>query len=200
MSSSSTTGVVVSTALAMAIIGGGVGFGLHTLQNQDLSEAQVHEIGTQLKSTNFWDILFQDSSTKSLNSLDGSDDLIIIPATRAGDHLLVTVELNDFREVTLLVDTGATDIALSSEIAFDLGILESESQESLTYTANGAAQTFITKLETVRIGEATQQNVQVSFLNSLGGPHMDGLLGMSFLKHYIVDVNLAREELRLHPR
>ena len=173
------------------------------LESSTVIQSQFEQLVKQLNLSHIKDVLFNNSSLPSesgIQNLDSSDDLIIIPATRAGDHLLVTVELNDFYEVTLLVDTGASYIALSSDLAFDLGILESESQESVTYTANGSARTFITDLETVRVGDATQQNVRVSFLDSFSQSRIDGLLGMSFLKHYVVDVNLAREELRLHPR
>ncbi|MCZ6801266.1 MAG: retropepsin-like aspartic protease [Nitrospirae bacterium] len=173
------------------------------LESNTVIQSQFEQLGKQLNLSHIRDVLFNNSSLPSesgIQNLDSSDDLIIIPATRAGDHLLVTVELNDFQEVTLLVDTGASFISLSSDLAFDLGILESESQQILTNTANGTAQAFITKLEVVRVGEATQQNVQASFSNKISTPYYDGLLGMSFLKHYIVDVNLAHEELRLHPR
>ena len=198
MSSSSTTSVVVSTALAMALIGGGVGFGLHILQNQDLSEEQVQEIGTQLQATNFWDILFG-GTNKSSSNFDYAGEPIIIPGTRWGNNLLVQVELNDFHEVTLLVDTGAADIALTQEMAFDLGVLESDTQERIYSTANGTKKQWVSQIDTIRVGEAEHHNVRASYGIKWSGKG-DGLLGMSFLKHYVVDINLEQEELRLYPR
>ena len=53
----------------------------------------------------------------------------------------------------------------------------------------------------VRIGNVVHHNVQTSFGHG-GFNHTfkDGLLGMSILKYYIVDIDLIREELHLIPR
>lgn len=184
---------MVITAI-LAIIGYGiVSFG-NEMQNPEVAQ----EIRGGLESKNILDVIFGNNSQQA-DLEQFHEDEIIIPATRIGDHLFVLAELNDYQEVTLLVDTGATDIAITSEIAYDLGLIESESQEHIYNTSNGPSQRFVTHLDSIRIGDAVHQHVRASFGTARTG-HGDGLLGMSFLKHYFVDVDLEREELRLRPR
>ena len=174
------------------------GYGLISFGTEMQNSEVAQEVREELESRSLLDIFlgtdFEQTNTELYNN-----DEIIIPATRMGDHLFVRAELNDYREVTLLVDTGATDIAITSEIAFDLGLMESESQELMYETSNGQSQRFVTQLDSIRIGDAVHYQVRTSFGNARTGSG-DGLLGMSFLKYYYVDVDLEREELRLRPR
>lgn len=115
--------------------------------------------------------------------------------------MFVQVELNEFREATLLVDTGASEVALTPEIAFDLGLIDEDTPEAMYMTANGQVSSYVTTIESIRLGEAIQYEVPVSIskntaLAGLG----DGLLGMSFFEHYTVFVDSAKEELHLRPR
>ncbi|MEC4674765.1 MAG: retropepsin-like aspartic protease [Nitrospirota bacterium] len=114
--------------------------------------------------------------------------------------MYVDVEINDEQTVTLMVDTGATDISLKSRIATELGLSKGESQEATYNTANGPVQKFVTSLDSLRIGDIVHHNVQASFGEGLKDGFIDGLLGMSVLKYYTVDIDLTREELHLIPR
>lgn len=175
-----------------------VGYGLVSVENEMENPEVAQEIREGIESKSLLDIFL--GTTPHRNDPEPSfDDEIIIPATRLGDHLFVQAELNDYQEVLLLVDTGASDIAISSDMAYELGLMESESRVQKYNTSNGASRRFVTKLDSISVGEAVRHNVGVSFSNANTG-HGDGLLGMSFLKHYYVDVDLEREELRLRPR
>jgi len=198
MRASSFSGIIIGIAVAISGLGAMVGYGLVSFGTEMQNPEAAQEIREELESRGLLGILLGTDS-KQTNAEHYNDDEIIIPATRMGDHLFVHAELNDYREVTLLVDTGATDIAITSDIAFDLGLLESESQEHMYETANGQSQRFVTQLDSIRIGEAVQHQVRTSFGKARTGSG-DGLLGMSFLKYYYVDVDLEREELRLRPR
>ena len=198
MGTSSFSGIVIGIAIALSGLGAMVGYGLITIENEMQDPEVAQEVREEPKSRSGLDIFLGNNSTQTQPGSFDNDE-IIIPATRMGDHLFVRAELNDYREVTLLVDTGATDIAITSEIAFDLGLMESESQEHMYNTSNGQSQRFVTHLDSIRIGDAVHHQVRASFGKARIG-HGDGLLGMSFLKHYYVDVDLEREELRLRPR
>jgi len=174
-----------------------IGYGINYLQTEGLSAEQFAEATNQV-GAGFLDSLPKQADTSPRTQ--SSDDEIIIPAIRSGNHLYVEVELNDYQIVTLLVDTGATDIVLQSEAAYELGLMESDSIEATYHTANGPTQHFVTKLDTVRIGETVQNNVRASYGQGIQSGFSDGLLGMSFLKHYYVDLDLEREELHLRPR
>lgn len=198
MTKHSTSSIIIGTAFSMVVLGSIGGFGLHYLQGQQISENELRSVKNQLSSRNILDMIFKGASKPTTASANGLDE-IIIPGQRRGDSLFVTVELNDYKEVTLLVDTGATDITLTSDVAFDLGLLQSESDEAFYDTANGKAKVYVSELDTVRVGDAVQHHVRTSFGEGIAG-FDGGLLGMSFFKHYIVNVDLEREELHLRPR
>jgi aspartyl protease family protein len=78
--------------------------------------------------------------------------------------------------VHFLLDTGATDVALSSDLASELG-LRFGPRVSLQ-TANGVVSGYMTRLDEVRLGEISLQDVRATIGPELGS---GVLLGMSFL-------------------
>jgi aspartyl protease family protein len=88
------------------------------------------------------------------------------------------------RKVNVLVDTGATGVAISRRLADDLGL---ESRSAIrTVTANGETVAYTTRLESVQLGGIEARDVAAIIAPGLGG---DALLGMSFL---------ARMDVRLY--
>jgi aspartyl protease family protein len=82
--------------------------------------------------------------------------------------------------VRVVVDTGATTVAMSSETARRLGVLTQRSDYRLTLsTANGTVEAAPVMLTDVRIGDILVRNVQAVVIpgEALGTT----LLGMSFL-------------------
>ena len=92
-------------------------------------------------------------------------------------HFVVDGQING-GSVRFLVDTGATTIALSSGDAARLGIDYRKGQPDVVGTANGMAQAYRVKLDTVRVGDIVVNNVDAAVL---GSPMPFVLLGMSFL-------------------
>lgn len=85
------------------------------------------------------------------------------------------------RVVNLLVDTGATYIAMNGALAADLGIdYRYEGNPIDVSTASGVASAYEVKLKSVRVGEIEMTNVDGVVVE--GGYPVDVLLGMSFLK------------------
>lgn len=81
--------------------------------------------------------------------------------------------------VRFLIDTGASDVALSMEDARRIGIDLSSLQYTIAYqTANGVIHAARVTLDKVEVGDITLRNVTASV--SQGGLDMS-LLGMSFL-------------------
>jgi len=200
---SSFSGIVIGIAIGISGITAIFGFGLFSIgkeiENPQTAEVVREVIRDELERTSLLDVLLgTNPSQKVAEPL--LDDEIVIPAVRSGNHLFVEVEINDYQTVTLLVDTGATDIMLTAAVAYELGLRESGTIAASYHTANGPTQQFITILESVRIGEAEQNKVRASFGKGMTDGFEDGLLGMSFLKHYHVDIDLKREELHLRPR
>jgi aspartyl protease family protein len=109
------------------------------------------------------------------------------PASSAGQavlkadsrgHFYATGSING-NSVRFLVDTGATTIALSTAEARRLGIDFRNGTRSVGRTANGTVVSYGVKLDAVRVGDITLQNVDAHVLDGVGPS--DVLLGMSFL-------------------
>ena len=172
---------------------------MNYLQHHALTEKDLTQAKSPLKSPEPLGSLF--SSRKKEQPTRQNAEEIIIPLTRKGRSLFVQVELNDYREATLLVDTGASEVMLTPEVAFDLGLIDGDTPEAIYMTANGQVSSYVTTIESLRMGETVQYDVPVSIskgtaLSGLG----DGLLGMSFFEHYVVFVDSVKEELHLLPR
>lgn len=80
--------------------------------------------------------------------------------------------------VTLLLDTGATMVAVPAELASELGL--SRGQGFMVSTANGMAESFRTRIDRLRIGEIELQDVDAAIVPGMTGD--DVLLGMSALR------------------
>jgi aspartyl protease family protein len=78
-----------------------------------------------------------------------------------------------------LVDTGATSVVLSSADARRAGVNYLSGARRLTQTANGVVPVYAVKLDTLRVGDITVNNVDASVIE--GDRLPIGLLGMSFL-------------------
>jgi aspartyl protease family protein len=110
-------------------------------------------------------------------------ELRLFPLTElkavSGGHFITTAEING-RDIDVMVDTGATAVALSYEDAETAGLRPSSLDYTVTVsTANGLAKAAPVTLEKVEI-----DGVRVSDVNGLVMPEgaMRGsLLGMSFL-------------------
>jgi aspartyl protease family protein len=78
-----------------------------------------------------------------------------------------------------LVDTGATAVVLSSADARRAGVNYLSGARALTQTANGVVPVYAVKLDSLRIGDITVNNVDASVIE--GDKLPVALLGMSFL-------------------
>ena len=100
-----------------------------------------------------------------------------VPRSNNG-HYQVTANVNG-RPVSLLVDTGATSVALSGAQADQLGIRYRDGTQGWVETASGHARAWRTTLKQVRLGDVEVVGVEAMVLE--GNYPSQGLLGMSFL-------------------
>jgi aspartyl protease family protein len=108
----------------------------------------------------------------------------------AGDHghFFAEVEING-RSVDVLVDTGATLVALTSEDAQRAGIFVHPSDFTHTVsTANGVARVAPVTIDEISIGDITVRNIRAAVAER--GKLAQTLLGMSFLSR------LSRVDMR----
>lgn len=116
---------------------------------------------------------------------------VILQRNRAG-HYVADGEINGKR-VTFLLDTGATQVALSANLANQLGLRRGASVP--VQTANGVTQGFVTRLDSVRLGFIEVHDVSALVSDGID----DGmvLLGMSFLKQ--LEFTQRNDQLILKP-
>lgn len=108
--------------------------------------------------------------------VDGSKQITLIRNKHG--HYVANGEING-QSVVFLLDTGATDVALSAKLAKRLRL--KKGRPFKVSTANGIANAYRTKLDNVALGEIERNNVNASILSN--GPENQVLLGMAFLKH-----------------
>lgn len=104
-------------------------------------------------------------------------DTIILTADSRG-HFITTGVVNGV-SLRFLVDTGATSVVLSSADARRAGVNYLTGARVLTQTANGVVPVYTVKLDTLRVGDITVNNVDASVIE--GDKLPVALLGMSFL-------------------
>lgn len=105
---------------------------------------------------------------------------IEVPLGRDG-HFHLTAELNGV-EIAMIVDTGASTIALGPEDAHRIGI----DPDKLAYigkarTANGQVRTAPVTIDSLKIGEITDRNVGAYVID---GNMPGSLMGMSYLRTF----------------
>ncbi len=81
--------------------------------------------------------------------------------------------------VIFLLDTGATNVAVSASLAERLAL--KRGTQSISLTANGRVRTWLTRLDRVQLGSIIRQDVRATIMPGMVGDEV--LLGMSFLKH-----------------
>ena len=79
-----------------------------------------------------------------------------------------------------LIDTGASVVALSSQVAQGLGLTYERGEKGVVQTAQGTVDSYFMILDEVSVGNITAYNVQAAVIE--GAYPVDILLGMSFLR------------------
>ena len=123
-------------------------------------------------------------------------------AVSKGMHgITVKAVLNDKVECLLLIDTGATVLAITKTVADKLDIDPSDSREGKFSLADGSIiKSKVVKIKSVRVGDSTVYNVAAGVTDKPTEPGVDGLLGMSFLKNFKFNLDADNGVLILEPR
>jgi len=94
-------------------------------------------------------------------------------------HYWAQARLNG-QSVKVLVDTGATTVAINSKLAAKLGIDYRRGRLGRSSTAGGIVRSWGIMMDSVQIGDITAHNVRASVIE--GDFPTEPLLGMSFLQ------------------
>jgi clan AA aspartic protease (TIGR02281 family) len=124
-----------------------------------------------------------------------------VPLHRSGNHFLVDARVAGAGSVRLLIDTGASMTILTPNALAGLG--DWNTGESRVFsTANGRVKAPLYRLDALEVGEWQVSELDVGVLELPDSPHIDGLLGMNFLRHFqfFIDQNEALLRLSLDKR
>jgi len=124
------------------------------------------------------------------------------PLGKRGAVITVKAEINGIKGAFLL-DTGATFVTVKSGFADKAGISTADSREITMLTANGPAKGHLTRADKVQLGALAAANVPVVVQKTderSYGIGIDGLLGMSFLSRFEIQLTDAYVELKTRAR
>jgi len=116
----------------------------------------------------------------------------------ASGNYLVDVLINGSEKASLMLDTGASMIVLGEDFRERLGVGDAGNDPKLQFsTAGGSQESPLIVLKKVQVGTASAGNVEATI-----NPHMPkggGLLGMSFLNGFKMEIDRAHSQLILKP-
>jgi aspartyl protease family protein len=120
-----------------------------------------------------------------------------IPLDTGGGVGHVDVSINGKAPVRMIVDSGASVISISSGTAKQLGIQATDKDPTATFElADGRkVKAKIVTLKTVRVAQFTATDVECSIVEDAG--MSEGLLGGSFLQHFVYRIDLTAGVLHL---
>ncbi len=124
---------------------------------------------------------------------------VSFPLPAKKDVVTVKAEINGVRGLFIL-DTGATYVAVKSAFANRAKIPDAEASEITLNTANGQTKATLSRADKIALGklEATNVPVAVQTDDKVYGAGIDGLLGMSFLSRF--EVQMAGDMIEVRTR
>lgn len=126
------------------------------------------------------------------NTLNSQGEQSTVTLKRGSDgHYRAEAYING-QVMPVLIDTGATGVAIPAHIAEKLHLPRQGAARM--QTANGTTLSYLTRLESIRLGGIETHDVAAIITPNLQG---DILLGMSFLSR--MDVRLYRGEMTIKP-
>jgi clan AA aspartic protease (TIGR02281 family) len=116
------------------------------------------------------------------------DSLVVVPVT-----------LNGRGGYKFLLDTGATNSILSSQVADQLG-LPAHSRATLL-TAGGNLLVTVRTVKIMQIGniQITNMDIAVADADLFKQLHVDGIIGADYLKQFKVSIDYAHRTLTIKP-
>ena len=124
-----------------------------------------------------------------------------------GAVILVPVFLNGHGPFDFVLDTGATLTCVNQQLADRLHLAHATNVKLRTggVSLNAAGPIRLVRVDSVRTGQSTVRRLlgctlDLEQVGRLPGTHIDGLLGLNFLKSFRVTLDFERSTLRLEPR
>lgn len=127
-----------------------------------------------------------------LENGQAGERIVVLDANRQG-HYVGTLQLNG-QDVEFLLDTGATAVAVSEQVAQRTGMVKGAPYQ--TSTANGVITVHRSTIHELKLGSIVLRDLEASIVPNLAGAEI--LLGMSALNH--LEFTKQQQQLRLIQR
>jgi hypothetical protein len=130
-------------------------------------------------------------------------DAIEVPFEYFHHQILIHADVGDLKGLTLLFDTGASNPTFDNSLKLNGGHLSN----NVINEAEGQARGETVWLSEIKVrgplGSVTAVNISAFVTNmaqvsKVVGQHVDGILGISFIGGYVVEIDYARQMLIFH--
>jgi clan AA aspartic protease (TIGR02281 family) len=143
-------------------------------------------------------VVFLEEAGRRIDSFQREFLEVEVPIDEESGHVVVMAAINGRTRARLLLDTGATTVSISEDLARRAGISTESLPRFPVRLADGETiDVPPVLLSSVQVGESKVNQVPAVVLPRAPGPGVDGLLGMSFLRHYLVELDPANGKLVL---
>jgi predicted aspartyl protease len=122
----------------------------------------------------------------------------------AGDNdaaVLVPVHVNGAGPFDFVLDTGATLTCVDASLANRLALEAEPGRLGFGLDASRPGQVQLLRIDSLRVGNAATVDLDACVLDlahiQAAGLHVDGLLGLNFLKQFRVTLDFEKEEILL---
>ena len=117
----------------------------------------------------------------------------VVLARNPAGHYVASGHINGVA-AEFIVDTGATDVAVSTAVARAAGLERGAAVPVVT--ANGQATAYVTRIDSITLGAIVEHDLRATIVPDMNG--IDVLLGMSFLRR--LDFQQRGDELLIEQR
>ncbi|MDF1562860.1 MAG: retropepsin-like aspartic protease [Deltaproteobacteria bacterium] len=124
----------------------------------------------------------------------GDPEVLVIPIDANGSTFDVGALVNG-KPTSFVFDSGAHDVSITSALARRLGLSDADAIDWRVYrTANGQVRQPVVIIDSIDLGEGfVVEKVEGSICRGCS----DNLLGRSFQKHFLIEIDSKRAEVRL---
>lgn len=141
---------------------------------------------------------FLDRLSQTLTAYEHEFNSAEVAVTPSHAGSIVTAKINGETQGRFLVDTGAAHITMTEAFARRLHLDLATLPEVELMLADGSkTKGHAATLRVVAVGEARAENIEAAILPGRPGEQLDGLLGMSFLRHFSVNLDGSSGKLIL---
>ena len=143
--------------------------------------------------------LYAGIAGKAISEIEKGLNRDSVSLTKTSNGMTVKAVLNGSTSCLLAVDTGASMVVISKEMAKKIETNPNETIEDVNFTlADGSmTKSDVIIVKSIRVGNSTAYNVPVAVADNPPGQGIDGLLGMSFLGNFNIKMDVANEKLVL---